>query len=162
MQRTVLHFAAYRRPLSEDEVKVDPYLSYFPPNVQSEIFKSFYNGYQGVMYMVWTMLAGYGKSKIPYPSQVMSNLPSTYGWSGWESGEQFFLRKGGRVEHVLDCLLDIAEKNPPMQSSLVSAGSRNDSLNLDRAQPKPLVPTCANDGNFDLCRRKLGLWGNLD
>jgi len=60
----------------------------------------------------------------------------------------FYLDKDGRIVHALDCLISTAEK----------ADDAGDTTFLERTAQ---MQECANDGNFDLIRRRLGLWGYL-
>jgi len=137
-------------PLSDDKVLLDPYLHYLPAAVQKRVFITFYRGYHGIIRIIGQVLSGQEGPSVPYLGVVRKLIPATqfcYRYTR-ASDKIFYLGKDGRIIHALDCLIGVAEKG----------GDAEDIAYIERAAQ---MPDCANDGKFDLVRRKVGLWGYL-
>jgi hypothetical protein len=137
-------------PLSDDKVHADPLLHYLPALVQKRVFITFYRGYHGIISIIERILSGQESRNIPYVGVVRRLVPARHFFyrNTRASDEMFYLDKDGRIVHALDCLISTAEK----------ADDAGDTTFLERTAQ---MQECANDGNFDLIRRRLGLWGYL-
>jgi hypothetical protein len=151
MNRRTYPFAAlHKKPLNDTQVEGDPYAKYLSGATQKNLFVTTYHGYQGVISIAERILVGDRMYRVPFTDlsesikRIVLEDPRT-GYYAPFSDQKFF-KHGGRVDCALDCLVDLAEK-------------RGD----DELTPWPEIsaslPSCANDDNFDLVRRKFGLWG---
>ncbi|KIM47235.1 hypothetical protein M413DRAFT_440719 [Hebeloma cylindrosporum] len=146
-----------RQPLSASEL-FNPVLFYLPKPLQRGIYKTFYIGF-------YTLFDGMAQilrtpNAIPTPQAVI-----TAAFNINPSAVQFYLRKGGKVEYVLDALVDIAK-----QQSSLGDGTFGDTFDVEEAEDaehrlgyRKLV-VCANDLEFGLVRLGVGLtmggrWG---
>lgn len=119
------------------------FLAYFSPAVRLTVQQPApYNGFRGIVKVIGDVFGGRDSDlTIPHVGKLI--IPSTVrkGRSHVriESNERKFELAGGRVINVLDCLIDVASK---------------ESAALGK-------PVCPNDLDFDLVRRKMGIWGEL-
>ncbi|KIM34664.1 hypothetical protein M413DRAFT_450130 [Hebeloma cylindrosporum] len=146
-----------RRPLSASDL-FHPVLYYLPKPLQAEIYKTFYVGF-------YTLFDGISQilrtpNAIPTPQAVI-----TAAFDINPSAVEFYLRKGGKVEYVLDALVDTAK-----QQSSLGDGTFGDMFDVGEAEDgehklgyRKLVG-CVNDLEFELVRLGVGLtmdgkWG---
>jgi len=148
MKRIISFPAPYRRALTDEQVQQDPYMKYIPLGSRTKASLTFYRGYQEIVDIIHDVLARKAAFSILASEDIGLYIKTLLGpyYSG-VSDAQFFLDKGCHVDHVLDCVVDIAEKE----------GVEGDSAWMERMAN---MPDCAHDCNFDLVRRKLGFWGN--
>jgi hypothetical protein len=119
-----------------------------PLEGRQKAFLAFYRGYEEIVDIIRRVLAREVAFSIPASEDIrlfIQRLPGRH-YAGI-SDAQFFLNKGCHVDHVLDCVVDFAEK---------------ERINEDQAwmERTAIMPDCPNDLKFDLVRKKLGFWGN--
>ena len=103
--------APYCQALTDQQVQQDPYIKYIPLGSRTKTSLSFFWGYQDIVNIIHDVLARKATSSIPASDDVglhIKTLPGLY-YLG-VSDAQFFLDNGCHVDHVLDCVVDIAEK----------------------------------------------------
>jgi hypothetical protein len=128
-------------PLSSDDIEMDPALEFIPPHLHSQIFKSFYTGYQAVFRGIAHVLSK--PPNLPLPSTV--NRPYSL-----DPSADFYFRKGGKVEYALACLIHSAEEQSG--DGTFEEMWEDEDMGLDTG-----LEVCANDDDFELVRMKLGL-----
>jgi len=113
-----------------------------------------YLGYKSVMVLVSKVLAKEKQGAMPdlptiarlFPPRrtldLMFDLPA-------ESPEWFYRENDGHIDNVLECLIEIA------------ARAYEEQTDPDWIEKSEHMRSCNNDYNFDLVRRKLGMWGDL-
>ncbi|KAG6908197.1 hypothetical protein DXG01_005786 [Tephrocybe rancida] len=131
----------------DDEVIDDPMdlmdlsTSYIPEHLYPSFNKTFYEGFQSVFVMTELLLE---KRKEAFTKDVVARLIAG------RDKVRFFLDEGGKVEHVLDAITDLAKG----ESSL-GDGEFEETFGEDAEYVK--LPTCDNDLALGLVRRMLGL-----
>jgi hypothetical protein len=144
---------------------------YLPLPLRAQLYKTFYSGFINV----FRVAAHLFKTGIPTAQALndelfrmqmgMRTVPMEYFDF---RATQAYTKKGGRVEYVLDAITDCARQ----QSAEAGDGTFNELVEEDVEGLDPgewalswrRLPVCANDGEFDLVRRMLGLdpkvgWG---
>lgn len=130
-------------------------LDYLPPTLRQRIFKTFYIGFctifEGVSHVLKRTPGG-----IPTPQAVLeAALDLNAG------AVHFYLGKGGKVEYVLEAILDIARE----QSSL-GDGTFEETFDCDEEEEEVgrrlgyrELRACRNDLEFGVVRWSIGLRG---
>ncbi|KAF7289340.1 Ankyrin repeat family protein [Mycena indigotica] len=118
---------------------------YIPPTFQSNFYLSFYEGYCNVFRAIYELLES--TDEILSVETVERRLPGT----------SYYLRKGGRIEFVLDAITNTA-----YEASALRDNEHEEIFGEDEGWTA--LPTCANDLDFQLVRTVLGLipgkrWG---
>lgn len=128
---------------------------YIPPALRQEIYKAFYIGFHTIFKAVSQVLKTPG---IPTPEAVMA--------AGLEldpGAVNFYLGKGGKVEYVLDAIVDTARE----QSSL-GDGTFEETFDYDEGDSEEdgagrigyrELRACRNDLEFGIVRWSVGLRG---
>jgi hypothetical protein len=143
-----------RQPCSTEDIEMETCLSFIPPHLHSQIFQTFYKGLQVVFRAILeTLLA---PPAIPLPAVVFRSLTLN------DRSAAFYFNKGGSVEYALDCVLHTAKE----QSSAYGDGTFEEAWEDDEnmGDDYSALPKCANDEDFELARKMLGLdpgieWG---
>ena len=150
-KRTYPFAAPSQKSLNDLQVKEDPYAKYLAESTQKKLFLSTYRGYQGTISIAERILARDKMYQVSLTS-LSKNIKGivqanrTTGHFASFADQKFFFKHHGRVDCVLDCLADLAE-------------TRDDDEDTPWPEFSASLPGCLNDGNFDLVRRKFGLWG---
>jgi hypothetical protein len=132
----------------------DPYLAFLPLEVREKMSTRLYKGYRSYMVIIADILADHQRRKIPDFLTICSLLPpgpsiiDTMMCSKRMSDEWFYRDNGGHIDNVLECLIEIAAQEV----------NGRDTIWLERTAR---MRSCDNDVNFNLVRRKLGMWGDL-
>jgi hypothetical protein len=104
-----------------------------------------------------------GEFSVPHPKNVTDGMmlaPASeqHDWRKWHSfnGIDFFFDKGGQTDYAIDAILHFAAEQSPL------GDGQFDLLYEEEAENDPecawrRFPECANDLNFKLVRRNLGL-----
>ncbi|KDR66028.1 hypothetical protein GALMADRAFT_259860 [Galerina marginata CBS 339.88] len=138
-------------------------LDYIPPPIRREVYKSFYLGLYTVFLAIYDILERPGS--VLTPKAVLAEALTL------DAGcVQFFLNKGGRMEHVLDATVHMAREQSSLGDGTFeetfdvdpdadSEGEGGDCVREFRAMPR-----CANDLAFEVVRSHVGLsagvqWG---
>ena len=144
-----------RQPLSAAEL-LHPALEYLPPALQHEIYKTFYIGFSTIFDAIAQVLKARGG--IPTPLAVIQAAMDIE-----PSAVQFYLRKGGKVEYVLD-----ATVNNAREESCLGDGTFEDTFDHEGGEGGELgyrkLAKCANDLEFGAVRLGVGIgegvvWG---
>jgi hypothetical protein len=139
-----------RQSLTAEQCEHDLYMRYIPLSSWTSAFLTFYRGYEQIVDIIHDVLARkIAFFSIPASEPIrmyIKTLPGSH-YLSQKSDAQFFLDKGSHVDHVLDCVVDFAEK----------AAGEGDKVWMQQVAD---MPDCSHDSNFDLVRRKLGFWGN--
>jgi hypothetical protein len=138
-----------RQSLTAEQCEHDLYMRYIPLSSWTSAFLTFYRGYEQIVDIIHDVLARKIAFSIPASEPIrmyIKTLPGSH-YLSQKSDAQFFLDKGSHVDHVLDCVVDFAEK----------AAGEEDKVWMEQVAD---MPHCSHDSNFDLVRRKLGFWGN--
>ena len=139
-----------RRAFSDPQ---NPYLPFLPLPLRQKISPRLYLGYKSVMVLISNVLAN-TSGKIPDWPTIGKLFPprdfidEMYG-RPTKSPEWFYQESDGHIDNVLECLIETAAR-----------------AYEDQADPKWIkkseqMRSCNNDYNFDLVRRKLGMWGDM-
>ena len=138
-----------RQPLSPFEF-LPCALDYVPSAVRQEMYKTFYVGFYTIFDAISQVLKTPG---IPTPQAVMAEALQLD-----PRAVQFYLGKGGRVEYVLDAIVNTARE----QSNL-GDGTFEETFDCDEEEGgggrlgyRKLVK-CGNDLEFEVVRRGVGL-----
>jgi len=126
-------------------------MRYIPLTSRESAFLTFYRGYEQIVDIIHDVLARRISFTIPASEPIrmyIRTLPGSH-YLSRKSNAQFFLEKGTHVDHVLDCVVDVAEK--------AAGEEENNKFWMEQVAD---MPDCSHDDNFDLVRRKLGFWGN--
>lgn len=143
-----------RRPLSASDL-FHPVLYYLPKPLQVEIYKTFYIGF-------YTLFDGISQI-LRTPDAIQTpQVVITAAFDINPSAVQFYFRKGGKVEYVLDALVDTAK-----QQSSLGDGPFGDMFDVEEVGGEVGYRNfvgCANDLEFGLVRLGVGLtmggkWG---
>ena len=145
-----------RQPLSASEL-LHSALEYLPSTLQREIYKTFYVGFSTIFDAIAQVLKT--PTGIPTPHVVIQAAMDID-----PSAVHFYLGKGGKVEYVLDAMVNIARE----QSSL-GDGTFEDTFDHEEGEEggdlgyRKLV-RCANDLEFGGVRLGVGIgegveWG---
>ena len=135
-----------RQALSAAEL-LHPALEYLPPALQREIYKTFYIGFSTIFDAIAHVLRAPGG--IPTPHAVMQAALDIE-----PSAVHFYLRKGGKVEYVLD-----ATVNSAREESCLGDGTFEDTFDHEEGEEggdlgyRKLV-LCANDLEFGAVMRE--------
>lgn len=137
------------KPLGDPNSLFDNSSDYLPRQFRSSMYKTFYKGYQALFNAIYVMTH---KPIIPL---TVANLASFVVGS---SDVSFYLNKGGRYEYALDAVTSVAR-----EQSCLGDGTFEE-LYEDEAEVGTKytgLPRCANDLEFELVRRLVGLDPNL-
>ena len=130
---------------------------YIPLAPRQEIYKTFYIGFYNFFKAVSNVLDT--TCGVPTPQAVMAAT-----WELNVSAVQFYLRKGGRVENVLDAVVGRARE----QSNL-GDGTFEETFDCDEGDFREEregrlayrdLGACRNDLEFGVVRRKVGVGGS--
>lgn len=125
-------------------------ISYLPENLQTNVYKTFYMGYQAASMNL--LLANSGT-----PPNVSRIASASVG----DRNIGHYLSKGGRVEYAVDCVVQSAESASELGDGTFAktfGNGENDDPGYGN------LPRCSNDLEFQLVRRMMGLdptknWG---
>lgn len=141
-----------RRPLPRGQF--DKSLDFVPPTFWRSVYKTFYLGYHEVFSAMWCIVS---RRQLSFLSQLHRLfLLSFFVQPGTaELDVRYFLRKGGKVEWALDHVTNSIKKQ-------VSDGSWDEQWDDEEFESEEwrTLPRCANDFEFRLVRRQLGLSQN--
>lgn len=135
----------------------DPYLAFLPLEVRKKMSTRLYRSYRSYMVIISNILADHDRrGKIPDFQTICSLLPPQPNFAAHQifgsplvmTDEWFYRDKGGYIDFVLECLIEMAAQE----------NNETDTIWLKRTAG---MRSCNNDENFDLVRRKLGMWGDL-
>ena len=135
----------------------DPYLAFLPVEVRKKMSTQLYRGYRSYMVIISNILANPDRrGKVPNFFTICSLLPpqpnfvahQIFGSPLVMTDEWFYRDEGGHIDFVLECLIEMAAQE----------NNETDTVWLERTAE---MRSCDNDENFDLVRRKLGVWGDL-
>ena len=139
-------------PLTDKQVQEDPYARYLSAAAQKQMFVSFYRGYEGIMNIVGKVLARdtnwHDVSLASLTQDIRKCIwddPRSGRWAPFNY-ETFYFNHGGNVSYAVDCVVDCAA------TRISNQDGDSSSINM---------PGCSNDTNFDLVRKKFGLFGYL-
>jgi len=137
-----------RQPLPASELLFST-LDYVPPTIRHEIYKTFYIGFYTIFDAIAEILKTPG---IPTPQAVIAVALVLN-----TSAVQFYLNKGGEVEHVLDATVNIAKE----QSNL-GDGTFEETFDVDEEEDVGglgyrKLERCANDLEFASVRLGVGI-----
>ena len=142
------------KPLSASELLYSS-IDYVPPPLRQQIYKTFYIGFCTIFEAISLVLET-PASGIPTPEAVMAAALELKA-----SAVQFYLGKGGKVEYVLDAVIDIARE----QSNL-GDGTFEDTFDRDEGEEEGGIrhryrelEACRNDLEFGIVRWNVGLRG---
>jgi len=113
-----------------------------------------YLGYKTVMVFVSKVLAKEKHGAIPDVPTISRLFPPRPTVDQIfdvpaQSPEWFYRQSDGHIDNVLDCLIETA------------ARAYEEQTDPDWIEESEHMRSCNNDYNFDLVRRKLGMWGDL-
>ncbi|KAJ3501261.1 hypothetical protein NLJ89_g9416 [Agrocybe chaxingu] len=147
-----------RRPLSSAELLYST-LDYVPLAIRQEIYKTFYVGFYTIFHAISLVLGRQpqGPASIPTPQVVLTEALTLD-----PRAVQFYLGKGGKVEYVLDATVDIAREQSALGDGTFEETFDNDEVGGEGGEERYVeLPKCANDLEFGIVRRNLGLAGGL-
>ncbi|KAF7362384.1 Ankyrin repeat family protein [Mycena venus] len=121
---------------------------FIPPALYPNFYLSFYKGYCEVLRAIYNLLTT--TDEVLSATGVMRFLEPT-------RSTEFFFQKGGRIEYAFDSITHCAQEQSPLGDDTFSEtfGDYKDWV---------ILPTCANDLEFQLVRTMIGLdrsqrWG---
>lgn len=132
------------KPLSMSLMNTD----YLPTPLRTNMYKSFFQGYRSLFSAVATILND-SANGIPTPARVLGQA------LGAEPNVSFYINKGGRVDYVLDAIIDSAKDQSVLGDGEFEALWDNPDEVGDGGVVN--MPKCANDLAFMLVRQKLGI-----
>ncbi|KAJ7721720.1 hypothetical protein DFH07DRAFT_760315 [Mycena maculata] len=143
-----------RKPLSAQSIEFNPILGHIPKRLWTEMYKTFILGYGGVMKAIAQLL---GRDVLPTEATVRTELQDGQIDYEYVRAAQFYFQKGGRVEYALDAVTDNAK------CSFLDLEGTDMDIYADNEEYLK-TPTCDNDREFDIVRKKIGLdpmrvWG---
>ncbi|CAA7262588.1 unnamed protein product [Cyclocybe aegerita] len=146
-----------RRPLSSAELLYST-LDYVPLVIRQEIYKTFYVGFYTIFHAISLVLGRrpQGPASIPTPQVVLIEALALE-----PRAVQFYLGKGGKVEYVLDATVDIAREQSALGDGTFEETFDTDEVGGGQGERYVELPKCANDLEFDIVRRNIGLAGGL-
>ena len=146
------------QPLSASDLTLFA-LDYIPLSLRQKIYKTFYIGYHTIVEAISHVLKS---DRIPTPQAV---LDAAFELNA--GAVQFYLRKGGKVEYVLDAIVSTARE----QSNL-GDGTFEDTFDCDDDDEGDLgggggggglgyrdLSACRNDLEFGVVRWSVGIGG---
>ncbi|KAK7057664.1 ankyrin repeat family protein [Favolaschia claudopus] len=116
--------------------------SYIPPALYPNFYLSFYKGYCDILRAIYDFLNTTTAEPLSANAVVPFIAANQY--------TQFFFAKGGRIEYAFDSITDCAREQSPL-------GDNSFSETFDDDEDWMSLPTCANDLEFQLVRRMIGL-----
>ncbi|KAJ7581869.1 hypothetical protein C8J56DRAFT_1056870 [Mycena floridula] len=123
---------------------------YIPPSLYPNFFKTFYLGYTELFGVARDVLCDPAMPR--FNKEAMISVLRSSSSIRFSSSIQFFFNKGGRIEYVLDAIMN----------SVIC--KFNDGVFEPGSEDWDTFPVCANDEEFMLVRDRLGLssqeqWG---
>ncbi|KAJ7503111.1 ankyrin repeat family protein [Mycena galericulata] len=114
---------------------------FIPPALYPNFYLSFYRGYCNVLDGIFLLLSS--ESSVLSAEGVLHFIPM-------DMYSQFYFQKGGRIEYAFDSITNCAEEQSPLGDDTFSETFGDD-------EDWVALPTCANDLEFKLVRRMIGL-----
>ncbi|KAJ7108467.1 ankyrin repeat family protein [Mycena crocata] len=137
-----MNFTSFTRgqPADPSDMMDSPSM-YIPPTLYPNFYLSFYKGYCNVFDAIFRLLnttndALTAEGVLPFLTM--------------DSNTQFYFQKGGRVEYAFDSITHCAQEQSPLGDNSFSETFGDD-------EDWALLPTCANDLDFQLVRSMIGL-----
>ncbi|PPQ99871.1 hypothetical protein CVT26_009315 [Gymnopilus dilepis] len=150
-----------KRPLSKDDTFCYSVFDYIPPIIKQKIFKTFFVGAQTVFDAIYRLLE-ISKDDTLLNTKTIAEAAITLDSKAFP----YFLAKGGKIEYVLDALVDVSK-----EQSVLGDGTWDEGYDLEycpgeikngeSAVEFSALPKCANDLEFELIRNKFGLASNV-
>lgn len=136
-----MNFSSFTKgkPADPSEMMDSP-SRFIPPALYPNFYLSFYRGYCDVLRGIYLLLETEG---VLSAERVLPFIPM-------ESSSQFYFQKGGRIEYAFDSITRCAEEQSPLGDDTFAETFEDD-------EGWVALPTCANDLEFKLVRRMLGL-----
>ncbi|KAL6307619.1 hypothetical protein BKA93DRAFT_727485 [Sparassis latifolia] len=139
--------------ISEHDIELDLALPYIPPRLRPGIFKTFYSGYRILFGAISQVICDIQDKSQPIAEDIQMNIQL-------KRSVEFYFNKGGQIAYALDCVLDQLPSHFEMEAideaedalSGRSYGDQDEWL-----MNKKALPVCANDREFEMVRRLMGL-----
>ncbi|RDB26046.1 hypothetical protein Hypma_006134 [Hypsizygus marmoreus] len=127
------------------------YSSHIPPHLHRSIYKTFYKGYQSIFEAISAFLR-----TSDAPLSVASIASTAFG-----PGIDFYLGRGGKYEYALDAVTHAAEEQSELGDGTFEEMYEDET---EVGTEYTGLPKCANDLEFGMVRRMVGLdpqlrWG---